>query len=174
MSYRLPRALHNGFDEHTENEVIELHQGGLEEVLASVRQTVADLIAAAPHPPSTLSLRAGAVSVEMAWDHTAVPVAARTVEAPAPEATQQTAAGADVLTASTVGVFYRSPQPGAPPFVREGDQVVPGQQVAIIEAMKLMLPVESDRAGRIVEVLVKDGTSVEFGQPLFRVAPVES
>jgi acetyl-CoA carboxylase biotin carboxyl carrier protein len=71
-------------------------------------------------------------------------------------------------------VFYRSPSPGAAAFVKEGDQVVPGQQVAIIEAMKLMLPVEADKPGRVVEVLVKDGASVEFGQPLFRLAPIDS
>jgi len=52
--------------------------------------------------------------------------------------------------------------------------VVSGQQIGIIEAMKLMLPVEADRPGKIVEVLVKDGASVEFGQPLFRVSAAES
>jgi acetyl-CoA carboxylase biotin carboxyl carrier protein len=64
-------------------------------------------------------------------------------------------------------VFYRAPQPGAPAFVSEGDLVAPGQQVAIIEAMKLMIPVEADRVGRISAVLVSDGQPVEYGQPLF-------
>lgn len=174
MSYRSPRALHNGFEDHTEHEVLELHHhNGLDDVLAAVRQTATELITAAPLPPSTLTVRAGTVSVEMAWDTAAVPVAV-TPEVAAAVVAAEAIAGADVVVASTVGVFYRSPSPGAPPFVREGDQIAPGQQVAIIEAMKLMLPVESDRAGTVVEVLVKDGTSVEFGQPLFRVAPIDS
>jgi acetyl-CoA carboxylase biotin carboxyl carrier protein len=173
MSYRVPRVLHaNGFDDHSEHEVIELHHNGLDDVLNSVRQTAAELISSAPHPPSTLTVRAGAVAVELTWDATAAPVVAgaATVPVAAPAAPEV----GEVLAASTVGVFYRSPSPGAATFVKEGDQVVPGQQVAIIEAMKLMLPVEADRPGRIVEVLVKDGASVEFGQPLFRLAPIES
>lgn len=170
MSYRVPR-LHNGFDEHPEHEVIELHPHGLGEVLNSVRQTAADLLAQSPVPPSTLSVRAGSVAVELTFDPSASPALITSGEptpaAPAP-------AGLDTLAASTVGVFYRAQSPGAAPFVKEGDQVVAGQQVAIIEAMKLMLPVEADRPGRIAEVLVKDGASVEFGQPLFRIAQLES
>jgi acetyl-CoA carboxylase biotin carboxyl carrier protein len=168
-SYRLPRAVPNGFDEGADHDVIELHQGGLDNVLASVRQTAAELLAQSPQPPSSLSVRAGTVSVDMTWDTSAVPViAAAPQSAPAAPQTAPEPAGI-VLTASTVGVFYRSPSPGAAPFVKEGDQVVPGQQIAIIEAMKLMLPVEADKPGKVVEVLVKDGTSVEFGQPLFRL-----
>ena len=170
MSYRLPRAVHNGFDEHGEHEVIELPHGGLDDVLTSVRQTAADLLAKSPHPPASLSVRAGTVAVEMTWATTSVAVAA----AAAVPAVAEPAVTGEVLRASTVGVFYRSPSPGAAPFVKEGDQVVPGQQVAIIEAMKLMLPVEADKAGQVAEVLVKDGASVEFGQPLFRLAVNDS
>jgi acetyl-CoA carboxylase biotin carboxyl carrier protein len=173
MSYRLPRAVHNGFDEHGEHEVIELPHGGLDDVLTSVRQTAAELLATSPHPPASLSVRAGTVAVEMTWETTAVAVPAITVAVPAADAAEPAVTG-EVLRASTVGVFYRAPSPGAAPFVKEGDQVVPGQQVAIIEAMKLMLPVEADKAGAVVEVLVKDGASVEFGQPLFRLAATES
>jgi acetyl-CoA carboxylase biotin carboxyl carrier protein len=172
-SYRVPRAVHNGLDEHSEHEVIELHQHGLGDVLHSVRQTAADLLAQSPIPPSTVSVRAGSVAVELTFDLTATPVTVSTAE-PAAATAGEAPSGADVLAASTVGVFYRSPSPGAAPFVKEGDQVVPGQQVAIIEAMKLMLPIEADRPGRIAEVLVKDGSSVEFGQPLFRIVQIES
>jgi acetyl-CoA carboxylase biotin carboxyl carrier protein len=164
-SYRVPRAVHSGFDEQSQHEVIELHHNELGDVLRSVRQTAADLLAQSPVPPATLSVRAGTVAVEMTFDLSVTPaVASATPDAPAAPA-----AAGDVLAASTVGVFYRAPSPGAPPFVKEGDQVTSGQQVGIIEAMKLMLPVEADRAGRITEVLVDDGTSVEFGQPLFRI-----
>lgn len=172
-SYRVPRALRDGFDEHSEHEVIELHHNGLGDVLHSVRQTAADLLAQSPVPPSTLSVRAGTVAVELTFDLTATPVIAAE-PATATAAAKETATGADVLAASTVGVFYHSPSPGAAAFVKEGDQITPGQQVGIIEAMKLMLPVEADRPGRIAEVLVKDGESVEFGQPLFRIVRIES
>jgi acetyl-CoA carboxylase biotin carboxyl carrier protein len=169
MSYRLPRAVPNGFDETAEHDVIELHHGGLDNILASVRQTAAELLAQSPVPPSSLSVRAGTVSVDLTWDTSGVPVIAAAPQASAPVAAEEPVGL--VLAASTVGVFYRSPSPGAAPFVKEGDQIVPGQQVAIIEAMKLMLPVEADKPGRVVEVLVKDGSSVEFGQPLFRLEP---
>jgi acetyl-CoA carboxylase biotin carboxyl carrier protein len=74
--------------------------------------------------------------------------------------------GVFALCAETVGTFYRAPEPGAAPFVTEGDQVGPGQQVGIIEAMKLMIPVEAQRGGRVVELLVADRAPVEYGQPL--------
>jgi acetyl-CoA carboxylase biotin carboxyl carrier protein len=139
---------------------------GLGETLAAVQRTAAELLAAAPVPPSTLTVRAGDVSVEMGW----TPGEAGAVPAPVTPITQAAAPAAETLDAATVGVFYRAPAPGAPPFVAEGDEVCAGQQVAIIEAMKLMLPVEAARAGRIAEVLVADGEAVEYGQPLFRLA----
>jgi acetyl-CoA carboxylase biotin carboxyl carrier protein len=75
-----------------------------------------------------------------------------------------------VLAAPAVGVFHRCPKPGADPFVQEGDVVRSGQQVAVIESMKVMLPVEAERAGRIVDVLKGDGEPVEYGEPLFALA----
>ena len=74
------------------------------------------------------------------------------------------------VRASTVGVFYRSPEPGTPPFVSEGDVVTAGQQIGIVEAMKLMIPLEADRGGRVVAVLARDGESVEHGQPVLTLA----
>ncbi|SBW25099.1 hypothetical protein FDG2_4421 [Candidatus Protofrankia californiensis] len=95
----------------------------------------------------------------------------------APEGGAATAAGASqeltYITSPTVGVFYRSPEPGARPFVSEGDTVVAGQQVGIIEVMKLMIPVEADQPGRIVEVLHADGTSVECDERLYAVATTD-
>lgn len=89
----------------------------------------------------------------------------------APAATDAAEPGTFPLESSTIGVFYRSPEPGAPPFVVEGDTVAAGQQVAIVEAMKLMIPVEAERAGRVVRVLADDASPVEHGQPLFLFAP---
>ena len=68
-----------------------------------------------------------------------------------------------------VGTFYESPSPGAPPFIKVGDTVAAGQVLCIVEAMKLMNEIESDVAGEIVKINVKNGQPVEYGQPLFAI-----
>ncbi|WP_343044371.1 acetyl-CoA carboxylase biotin carboxyl carrier protein, partial [Micromonospora maritima] len=78
-----------------------------------------------------------------------------------------------VVRAPTVGVFYRAPEPGAKPFVAEGDIVQPGQQVGIVEAMKLMIPVHADAHGTVVEVLRADGAPVEYDEPLLALSPLD-
>jgi acetyl-CoA carboxylase biotin carboxyl carrier protein len=72
-----------------------------------------------------------------------------------------------VVTAPMVGTFYAAPAPGAKPFVEIGSEVKPGDVLCIIEAMKMMNQIESDKAGKVVSVLVKNGDPVEFGQSLF-------
>ena len=71
------------------------------------------------------------------------------------------------VTAPMVGTFYAAPAPGAKPFVELGSEVKPGDVLCIIEAMKMMNQIESDKAGRVVSILVKNGDPVEFGQTLF-------
>ena len=68
------------------------------------------------------------------------------------------------------GAFYAAPSEEAAPFVAVGDHVSKGQTVAIVEAMKLMNDIECDFDGVVSEVLVKNGETVEYGQPLFRIA----
>ena len=70
-----------------------------------------------------------------------------------------------------VGTFYDSPSPGAPPFVKVGDQVEIGQVLCIVEAMKLMNEIESDMAGEVVKRIASTGQPVEYGQPLFAIRP---
>lgn len=70
-----------------------------------------------------------------------------------------------------VGTFYEAPSPGAPPFVKPGDQVTVGQVLCIVEAMKLMNEIESDVAGEIVKKLVTNGQPIEYGQELFAIRP---
>jgi acetyl-CoA carboxylase biotin carboxyl carrier protein len=72
-----------------------------------------------------------------------------------------------VVTAPMVGTFYSAPAPGAKAFVEIGSEVKPGDVLCIIEAMKMMNQIESDKAGRVVSILVKNGDPVEFGQSLF-------
>jgi acetyl-CoA carboxylase biotin carboxyl carrier protein len=71
------------------------------------------------------------------------------------------------VTAPMVGTFYAAPAPGAKSFVELGSEVKPGDVLCIIEAMKMMNQIESDKAGKVVSILAKNGDPVEFGQPLF-------
>jgi len=70
-----------------------------------------------------------------------------------------------------VGTFYRAESPDRPPLVIEGNHVIPGQKVGIIEAMKIMKDVVSSVKGKIVKVLVEDGQPVEYGKELFLIDP---
>ncbi len=73
------------------------------------------------------------------------------------------------VTSPFVGTFYRSPSPDAPPFVDVGSNIRAGQELCIVEAMKLMNEIEAEFAGTIIECLVETGSPVEFGQKLFKV-----
>lgn len=74
-----------------------------------------------------------------------------------------------LITSPMVGTFYRCPSPDRPPFVEVGKSVQPTTIVCIIEAMKVMNEIPADASGTILEVLVKDGQPIEFGQPLFKI-----
>ena len=76
------------------------------------------------------------------------------------------------VTSPIVGTFYRSSSPDKPAYVEVGDVVKKGQVVCIIEAMKLMNEIESEAAGKIVQIAVENGQPVEYGQPLFLIEPV--
>jgi acetyl-CoA carboxylase biotin carboxyl carrier protein len=75
------------------------------------------------------------------------------------------------IVSPMVGTFYRAPSPDASSFVNVGDRVSDKTVVCILEAMKLMNPLEAEVKGEIVEILVENGQLVEFGQPLFLVKP---
>jgi acetyl-CoA carboxylase biotin carboxyl carrier protein len=87
--------------------------------------------------------------------------------APAPAAKAK--ANEHVITAPMVGTFYGAPSPGAKAFVEIGDEIKVGQVLCIIEAMKMMNQIESDKAGRVTSIMARNGDPVEFGQPLFVV-----
>ena len=95
--------------------------------------------------------------------------------APAAEAEPREApragAGLKEIKSPMVGTFYKSPEPGADPYVKTGTRVSPGQTVCIIEAMKIMNEIEAEIAGVVREILADDAQPVEFGQVLFRVDP---
>jgi acetyl-CoA carboxylase biotin carboxyl carrier protein len=106
-----------------------------------------------------------------------LPVPAQAVTAPPATANAVVAAPAAAETDTVpvkspiVGTFYEAPSPGAPPFVKPGDHVSPGQVLCIIESMKLMNEIEAEVAGVIVSKLVENGKPVEYGQALFTIRP---
>jgi len=115
-------------------------------------------VQAAAAPPQALPLPAAAATLQA------------TPSAPPPPAA---ASRGDLLevTAPMVATFYRAAAPGEPPFVEVGARIKVGQTVCILEAMKLMNELESEVGGEVVEILVENGTPVEFGQVLMRVRP---
>lgn len=109
---------------------------------------------------------------------TAIPVAqaapvvpAVSAPAPAPASAEPVCAAPSghVVKSPMVGTFYRSANPNSAPFAEVGVQVKEGQTLCIVEAMKLMNEIESDKAGTIKAVLVENGQPVEYGQPLFMI-----
>ena len=128
------------------------------------------------HPP------AAAVAVHSA------PIHAQSGSPPPPSASPQPAASAlhapppqpqltddkktFTVNSPFVGTFYRSPSPDTPSFVEVGSVVKKGQVLCIVEAMKLMNEIEADQPGRLVELLIQNGSPVEYGEPLFRFEPV--
>jgi acetyl-CoA carboxylase biotin carboxyl carrier protein len=115
--------------------------------------------------------------------HGSVPVAAAATvampQAPAPAAQPAAAAPAPAAEESSdeiqghavkspmVGTFYRSPSPGSKPFIEVGQQVAVGDTLCIIEAMKILNQIESDKSGTVKQILVENGEPVEYNEPLF-------
>jgi len=127
--------------------------------LAGVARLLAAQAAAVPHFPTVLpEVYAGAPPT------TATPSAQ-------PKAEADDEASLHIVKSPIVGTFYESPSPGAPAFVKIGDEVENGQILCIIEAMKLMNEIECDAAGVIARRFVQSGQPVEYGQALFAVRP---
>ncbi|MDH4457203.1 MAG: acetyl-CoA carboxylase biotin carboxyl carrier protein [Nevskia sp.] len=116
--------------------------------------------AAAPQPlaaPASTPAPAAAVA----------PAAPSAEAAAAPAAAPKGAESRHVVKAPMVGTFYRTPSPGAKAFVEVGQTVKAGQTLCIIEAMKMLNQIESDKSGVVVEILVDNEKPVEFDQPMF-------
>jgi acetyl-CoA carboxylase biotin carboxyl carrier protein len=97
----------------------------------------------------------------------AAPVAAPAAAGAAAPAAPARRANEHVVAAPMVGTFYAAATPGAKPFVEIGTEVKEGQVLCIIEAMKMMNQIESDKAGKVTAIMAVNGDPVEFGQPLF-------
>ncbi|NHN92447.1 biotin/lipoyl-containing protein [Acetobacter sicerae] len=94
----------------------------------------------------------------------------RHAPAQAADATTDSPSQDPVIPSPTYGVFHLSPSPGTPAYVKVGDTVEAGQQVGLVEAMKVFNAVKATQSGRIAKILVEDGAEVEAGTPLFRLA----
>jgi acetyl-CoA carboxylase biotin carboxyl carrier protein len=107
----------------------------------------------------------------MASAPAATPTAAPARTSPAAELAAEMEEKLHEVKSPIVGTFYESPSPGAPAFVKVGDEVEVGQVLCIVEAMKLMNEIEADVAGEIVKRIASSGQPVEYGQPLFAIRP---
>ncbi|MEQ6340830.1 MAG: acetyl-CoA carboxylase biotin carboxyl carrier protein [Gammaproteobacteria bacterium] len=101
--------------------------------------------------------------------HAAPTVVATSAAAPSVAPAQEAAATAPghAVTSPMVGTFYRSPSPGTKAFVEVGQRVNVGDTLCIIEAMKMLNQIDSDKAGVVTAILVENGEPVEYGEPLF-------
>jgi acetyl-CoA carboxylase biotin carboxyl carrier protein len=169
-------SAHDSDHGHAEPELVALVRGfaeivaahGLSELIVDTKET-------------TLTLRRGTPVQMMAAPQISAPHFAPAHHighaAPAPALAPVAAAApvvedkAHVVTSPFVGTFYRKPNPDSASYVSLGDKVEKGAALCIVEAMKLMNEIEADVAGTVVGILVEDGSSVEYGQPLFRIAP---
>ena len=126
-------------------------------------------------PPATTSVHAMPIQAAVhAPVAPSAPTAAPAAPAPAAPPASKPAPDSKTFTVNSpfVGTFYRSASPDSPPFVDVGTVVKKGQVLCIVEAMKLMNEIEADQPGRLVEMLVQNGTPVEYGEALFRFEPV--
>lgn len=116
-----------------------------------------------------IEVKEGDQSIALTRRNPVVAAAVPAMPTPSVEATpaKKSPRGA-VETSPMVGVFYTAPSPGEPTFVKVGQTVSAGETLGIIEAMKIMNPIEATQSGVIEEILVKNGEVIQFGQPLFR------
>jgi acetyl-CoA carboxylase biotin carboxyl carrier protein len=113
------------------------------------------------HPRGGVQVAAQAAPIMQAAPAAAPATAATSAGERAPRNDEHT------VTSPMVGTYYASASPGAKPFVEIGSEIKVGQILCIIEAMKMMNQIESDKEGRVTAMLAKNGEPVEFGQPLF-------
>ena len=132
-----------------------------------------------------INIKAGASKVEvaqMAMPINYQPQVMPTAPVPAAAATAQAASSAIpvepadddkyvTIKSPMIGTFYRSANPESPVFINVGDEIKPGDNICIIEAMKLFNEIESEVSGKIIKVLADDATPVEYDQPLFLIDP---
>jgi acetyl-CoA carboxylase biotin carboxyl carrier protein len=162
MSPETIRALLDAFERSDWREMVV--EVGEDRIHVS-RDQLTELAAAAP-PPAPAAAPPAAPAAPAA---TSAP--APTPSAPTPGPTAAVPEAGEKIESPSVGLFWRAPSPGAPPFVEVGDRISAGETVAIVEVMKLMNHVPSPVDGVVTAILVENGASVEFGQAIVVVDP---
>ena len=102
---------------------------------------------------------------------TAIEIEKVVVNTEEPSVSASTEENTVIIKAPLVGTYYQSTKPGSPPFISEGDIIKTGQVICIIEAMKIFNEIESEISGKVVNILIKDGTPVEYDQDLIVISP---
>jgi acetyl-CoA carboxylase biotin carboxyl carrier protein len=120
-------------------------------------------------PKGTVTVAAAPAAVHVPAPAAVAPVAAPAAAPAAGDAASNLPAG-HVVKAPMVGTFYASASPGAPAFVKVGQQVKAGETLGIIEAMKMFNQIEADVGGTVQAILIENGQPVEFDQPMFVIA----
>ena len=113
----------------------------------------------------------GAAAIDAAQDSGTIFVGSRQKQPAQPRQQPASVSSPHVVSAPMVGTFYRSPSPGAPPFVEIGSKVKKGDPICIIEVMKLFTTIHSEWSGTVKEIGAKNAQLVEFGQMLFVITP---
>ncbi len=142
-------------------------------------KTLIDLVSESNISELEITEADGKVRIVKADPHAAAPIyqAAAPVARPvvaevspvAPPPVEEPVAAGHVVKSPMVGTFYRSSSPGGKPLIDIGTEVKEGEAVCIIEAMKIMNEIESDKSGKVTRILCENGQAVEYGQPLFIV-----
>jgi len=122
---------------------------------------------AARHNLAELEVESGGTRIRVVRERAPLTLPRQVESRPAGEDTTTAATNLVTIEAPMVGTFYRASAPDAAPYVSEGDTVKEGQVLCIIEAMKMMNQIESDKSGKITAIMATNGDPVEFGQPLF-------
>ncbi len=167
MDYREIEHLLRVIKELGINEVIiedkdfKLEVRGVGQPIATTSSVVSSQPVAQPQPSET-QVRESAPTQQPA------PAQPQTTSLDPETAEQQ---GLYVVRAPMVGTFYRRPSPDKPPFVEEGSIVKEGDTLCLIEAMKIFNEIEAEKGGKVLKILVEDGSPVEYGQPLFIIDP---
>lgn len=163
----------NGSGNASEHELVTMARGlaeiaeqhNLSELIVDTKETTLTIRRGGPAPVAM------PMPMQMpVHQYAAQPVQQLIAQAAAPAApVVQAEDKSHVVTSPFVGTFYRKPNPDSANYVSLGDTVDKGAVLCIVEAMKLMNEIEADVAGKITGILVEDGTSVEYGQPLFKI-----
>lgn len=146
-------------------------------LVSHLRVEATALVASLHGPVQRVEITAGECSIAVEWPagEAVAPAPQRSAEAPVPAGGDVVELRPDLHTvrAPLVGCFYRTPAPDAEPFVHVGDRVEAGQTVGIVEAMKLMNEIKTDRPGRVVAVLPENGQMVEYDEVLVELTTAD-